>query len=211
MRLRDDLLRMERAIQGLGWSVTGPKLQQLREYAQLLRHWSRRVNLIAPGDRDYLGTRHLLPALLMADLVRLVPHRVILDFGSGGGLPGIPLKIVFADSTVVLVECRRRRASFLREAVRSLGLDQVEVINERLEGWTPPNRGVDVVVTRAAAAPAKLVRLAAPCLAPHGALVTTLGPRGGQPMAGVVFLLQTSVSCSAAQTRLGMLNATEAF
>jgi len=196
---------MEQAFSELGWSVTGPELQQLREYAALLHRWSQKVNLVAPGDRDSLGTRHLLPALLMAELVRVVPHRVILDFGSGAGLPGIPLKIVFADSAVVLVESRRRRTTFLREAVRSLGLEQVEVVNDRIEHWTPPASGVDVVVTRAAAAPEKLARLAGPCLSAHGVLLTTLAPRNERPVTGVVLLHQTRVACCAGEITMGML------
>lgn len=149
--------------------------RQLAEFARHLYRWSGRMNLVAAGDRPALVRKHLIPSLLMRSVVVEVPHRRIVDVGSGAGLPGIPLKIVLPDTDFVLVESRRRRASFLREVVRRLDLKRICVRNLRLEQWQdPPKGGVDLVTARAVADPAVVLDLARPILATNGHLLASL-------------------------------------
>lgn len=200
---------MQDAITALGGSLDAGQWRALRQYAELLHFWTTKTNLVAPGDRENLGTKHLIPGLLVGTVVAMVPHRSILDFGSGGGIPGIPLKVMFADSSVVLVESRRRKSNFLREAVRSLALERVTVINKRLEDWPPPPGGVDVVVSRATAHPAELARLVAPFLAPHGVVVTTVGQPSSRSRGACASLkpfLQTSMSWPGGTTTVVVLD-----
>lgn len=205
--LSEDLSRMEDAIATLGGYLDAGQWRTLRQFAELLHFWTAKINLVAPDDRDNLGTKHLVPALLMGGAVAMVPHRTILDFGSGGGIPGIPLKVMFADSSMTLVESRRRKSNFLREVVRSLALERVTVVNKRLEDWPPPPGGVDVVVSRATAHPAELARLVAPFLAPHGVLVTTVGKRSWDSRANLRLLLDTTMSWPGATVTIGALDA----
>ena len=124
--------------------------------------------------------RHILPSLYMGALVRLVPHHIVLDFGSGAGIPGIPLKILFQNSFLTMVESRRKRANFLRDTVRRLGFTGVEVKNHRIEELYVSMAGtVDVVVTRAASDLERLWSTVGPVLKDHGVVITTLDLQRG--------------------------------
>lgn len=161
--------------------------QRLKKYAELLYLWSGRMNLISREDREFLGTKHLMPTLMMLPVISSLPVRSLLDVGSGGGLPGIPLKIALPKIKFILVESRRRRVSFLREVVRRLGLKGVEVVNCRLEEWNGPQDGVDLITSRAVARPEKLLSMVRPYLSPHGCVLTSLSLRSTDAD-GVAFL-----------------------
>ncbi|NKB71522.1 MAG: 16S rRNA (guanine(527)-N(7))-methyltransferase RsmG [Candidatus Latescibacteria bacterium] len=173
--LKNDWLMFEERIAKEGIPVVQEVSAKLKEYAALLYYWSGKINLISVGDRNYLVTRHIAPSLALIPLIKMVPHQTILDFGSGAGLPGIPLKIVLADSDVILVESRRRRAHFLREVVRRLGLEKVKVFNARLEKGH--FRDIEVVVSRAVKQPDEVWSSIKPFLTPYGSLITTLSQK----------------------------------
>jgi 16S rRNA (guanine527-N7)-methyltransferase len=153
---------------------------KLMEYAHLLHTWSGRMSLISREDRGFLISRHLVPALRWLPLIACLPKRSLLDFGSGGGLPGIPLKIALPETWVYLVESRRRRANFLREVVRRLGLKKVEVVNSRLEEWEGVEGGVDIIVSRAVMPVKSLGGVARPHLSPHGLMLIHLDEGGSR-------------------------------
>lgn len=162
------------------YGLTDTQRCQLKDYCSYLYYSSGRINLIADGDRRELATKHLLPALCLTGLLAAVPNARVLDLGSGAGLPGIPLKIVFPDSHFILVESRRKRANFLRDATRKLGLQRIEVFNERVEALsTGTANAVDVVVSRATKNLVELTGWAKQVLKPHGVLIATLDPRKG--------------------------------
>lgn len=162
---------------------------QLAQYGDLLQRWARRMNLVAEGDLSYLAVRHLAPALRLRPLLKSLPHERILDIGSGGGLPAIPLKITLPGSALTLVEGRRRRCSFLRQVVRGLGLDRAEVRNQRLEGGSPIAAGHTVAILRGVAVTAELVADLRPWMTPGAFLVSTLAPAGRHHARGPELLL----------------------
>lgn len=148
---------------------------KLELYTLSLSRWSRRLNLVSKRDLSIIATKHLRQALLMAPIVASLPRRVVLDLGSGSGLPAIPIKIALPDSYFILVESRRKRAHFLKEVIRSLELNRIEVINDRIENWEGRKGGVDLVTARAVAAPDKLLDLVQTHLSPHGWILSPLG------------------------------------
>lgn len=107
-----------------------------------------------------------------------------MDLGSGAGVPGIPIKIVRSDAEVTLVESRRRRASFLSNAVRELGLAGVQVLNARVEGLVGKlEKRFDAVVIRCAGDYEELISVARQLLGPRGVVVAA-GPPVARPLPG---------------------------
>ena len=147
---------------------------KLERYTLSLSRWSRRINLVSQRDLATIATKHVRQALSMVPIVASLPRRVILDLGSGSGLPAIPLKIALPDSHFVLVESRRKRAHFLKEVIRSLELGRIEVINDRIESWQGRQDGVDLVTARAVATPDKLLDMVRTHLSPHGWILSPL-------------------------------------
>ena len=169
--IQEDFERLKRkSVLSGSFEDIWPKLEI---YLYILSRWSRRVGLVSRRDRSVLATKHLRQALTMVPVVASLPHRLIMDMGSGAGFPAIPLKIALPDARFMLVESRRKRAHFLKEVVRSVGLDRIEVVNERIERLSPVC--ADLVTARAVASPDKLLALVHRHLSPHGWILSTLG------------------------------------
>jgi len=122
---------------------------QLGTYLDLLLRWNARTNLTAIRDPEEIVRRHfgesLFAGVHLAPL--LPPPSTLLDFGSGAGFPGLPIQLLLPELQVALAESQGKKASFLREAVRTLGLE-TEVWPKRVEEM-PPDRRFDIVVLRA--------------------------------------------------------------
>jgi 16S rRNA (guanine527-N7)-methyltransferase len=119
---------------------------QLSTYLDLLLKWNARTNLTAIRDPEEIVRRHFGESLFAA---RHVPPetRTLLDFGSGAGFPGLPIQLLRPELTVTLAESQNKKATFLREVVRTLGL-KTEVWAARVEEM-PPERHFEVVAMRA--------------------------------------------------------------
>ncbi len=150
--------------------VSRETLKRLAAYADLLRRWQVKINLVGPSTLEDLWRRHMLDS---AQLFPLLPAgaRTLVDLGSGAGFPGLVLAIMGVPD-VHLVESHRRRATFLAEAVR-IAEAEVTVHAVRIEDLSP--LPADVVTARALAPLRKLLEYAAPFLEPEG---VGLFPRG---------------------------------
>ncbi|HEU4334622.1 MAG TPA: RsmG family class I SAM-dependent methyltransferase [Candidatus Eisenbacteria bacterium] len=157
-------------------AIGAPTIEKLDEYAVLLYERIPTLALIGKGDRALVYTRHILDSLNPLSEFATPPEE-ILDIGSGGGLPGLPLALAWPDARVVLLEARERKAAFLERAVRQLGLSRrVRVLCERLEEHAQKCGPVyDALFMRAVADPAALVDEAAPCCRPGARWVYFLG------------------------------------
>lgn len=169
--IREDFDQLKRkGILSYSFEDVWPKLEI---YLCLLSRWSKRVNLVSRRELSVVATKHLRQALTMVPVVASIPRQLVMDIGSGAGFPAIPLKIALPDSYFIFVESRRKRAHFLKEVVRSVGLDRIEVVNDRIENLSPV--GADLVTARAVASPDKLLDLVQRHLSPHGWILSTLG------------------------------------
>lgn len=167
---------MTDSIEGvLGFDVSRETLGTLNTYCDLIRKWNPRINLVSRASLDDLWRRHILDS---AQLYPLIPDeaRVCLDIGSGGGLPGIVLAILSKDLAsarrFTLVESDQRKATFLREASRTLSLS-VDVLTERVESMAAYN--ADLISARALAPLASLLGFARQHIADDG---VCLFPKG---------------------------------
>jgi 16S rRNA (guanine527-N7)-methyltransferase len=162
----------------LGITVTPPQAEALAVHAGELLHWNRRVNLTAITDPGQLAIKHCVDALVAA--AHLPRRASVLDIGSGGGFPGIPLKILRPDTDLLLIDAQRKKVHFLEHVIRRLGLKAIAARHVRAEALVrEPDARFDVVVSRALTALPALAKLAWPLLRPDGRLMAWSGP-GGQ-------------------------------
>ncbi|SEG17497.1 16S rRNA m(7)G-527 methyltransferase [Bryocella elongata] len=141
---------------------------QLQTYLDLLLRWNSRTNLTAIRDPREIVQRHFGESLFAGVVLsrRLAPGATLLDVGSGGGFPGLPIQLLRPDLRVTLAESQGKKASFLREAVRSLGL-KTEVFSARVETM-PAGRLFDAVTLRAVDNMELAIRLASERIARPG-------------------------------------------
>jgi 16S rRNA (guanine527-N7)-methyltransferase len=143
-----------------------PKLEadQLQRFAQLqplYQEWNERINVISRKDIDALYERHILHALAIARVISFKPGASVLDLGTGGGLPGIPLAIVFPETHFLLVDSIGKKIKVVDEIVSVLGLNNVSTRHARAEEL---KERVDFVVTRGVAPLDKLLVWSRPLL-----------------------------------------------
>jgi 16S rRNA (guanine527-N7)-methyltransferase len=143
-------------------------------FSRLLLAWTAAINLTAIREPVAVATEHLLDSLTATSLLAQSTHARILDLGSGGGLPGIPLAVALPTTSVLLVDSIGKKTMFLRAAVAALGLhDHVAVMTSRAEDVARrPERGTfDFVTVRAVASLPELIELALPLLRVGGSLI----------------------------------------
>lgn len=161
-------------------TVFGAALPRVQAYADLLAGPGVERGLLGPREAPRLWERHLLNCAGLAEL--LTEGQVVLDLGSGAGLPGIVLALQRPDVQIVLVEPLLRRATFLTEVVDALGLRSVVVRRNRAEELFGKVE-VDVVVARAVAPVDRLAAWALPLLGPGGRLLALKGEQAATELA----------------------------
>lgn len=152
--------------QDLPWGPTPAR--RLGQYLDLLERFNQSMNLIGPMPRAQIVTELLLDSLVAAQAAP--PRGAMLDVGTGAGLPGLPLKLLYPEVSATLVEPRRKRVTFLRLAARRLELEDLEVLELRLEDLAPDRR-FDYIISKAFRPPVTWLKLARPWLAEAGRVV----------------------------------------
>ncbi len=160
--------KMEYLISGaskLGFSLNPGQLEQFDSYYRELIDWNQRINLTSITDFKEVQLRHFLDSLTVTLAVKRLSDARLIDVGTGAGLPGLPLKILFPGMRLVLLEATAKKAAFLIHVIERLGLDDVEVVVGRAEEVAHQSQHrekFDMVLSRAVAQLATLVELTLP-------------------------------------------------
>lgn len=169
--------RLRRLADGAGLALDAHRAERLGAYVELLRRWNAKLNLTRL-DRDDAGLARLAIEPLAA-LPFLPRQGALVDIGSGGGSPAIPLKLAAPELALRMVEARTRKAAFLREAVRHLGLADTEVLAERYEALLSRSRlqaAHGALAVRGVRVDGEALRRLEAFVAPGGAMLLFRGP-----------------------------------
>src|SRR5437016_5734372 len=139
---------IERAAHEFQFTLNEQQVLQIQQYTKMLWAWNEKVNLTAIRDPLEMLYRHFCESMFGASLLPVENCR-LADVGSGGGFPGLPVKIIRPDFTVFLVESNVKKATFLAEVIRELGLTDARVLVSRFEELGEEVAPLDVVCSRA--------------------------------------------------------------
>jgi 16S rRNA (guanine527-N7)-methyltransferase len=207
---RDFRTRLTRRAAKAGLFLPELLIGQLSAYYELLSRWNRKINLTALDNPDEAVDRLLVEPLVAARHVQPGATR-LLDIGSGGGSPAIPMKLAVPALALTMVEAKTRKSAFLREAIRKLELERATVETSRYEELlTRPelHEAHDLVSTRAVRVEASTLLTLQAFLAPSGHLFLFRGPGGPEIPSAVVPPLEWKTTVplvEALQSRLTIL------
>ena len=177
---RDSLrARLAAGLSALDVALDADAIERLLDYVDLLVRWNGAFNLTALRDSAEMVTRHLLDSLA---ILPYVIGATLVDLGSGAGLPGIPIAIATPGREIVLVDSNGKKARFLREAVRRLGLAKTHVAESRVEDLEGT---FDCITARAFASLGDMLAWGGHLLAPDGRWLALKGRFPDDELAGV--------------------------
>ncbi len=150
------------------------KVNKLATYLDLLIKWNEKINLTGYKKWDEIFYKLILDSfhlLILLNGISLPEDFVVIDFGAGGGIPGIPLRIFWDRGHYIMVESKQKKCVFLKEIIRILDLHSIKVENSRIEKLHNKSLKADVVLARAFKDAISLLRLADPFLVEDGYVV----------------------------------------
>ena len=171
---RDILLR---ASSEMGLPLTEAQVSLFETYRETLLLWNSRMNLVSLQSSLDLPVRHFIDSLTLLPYLPAGPGS-LLDIGSGAGFPALPVRIIRPDLRITLLEASRKKCSFLKELTRRLRLQDVTVLNTRLEELLkqPQRPSFDIITSRATLKLPVLLEMGLPLLKEGGILAAMKGP-----------------------------------
>jgi len=166
-----------------GLSELGLKIEsiKLEQYLELLHKWNHAYNLTAIRDLESMVSKHILDSLAILPFIK---GKSLLDVGTGAGLPGIPLAIATPNLKIVLLDSNGKKIRFLQEVKRQLKLDNVEIIQTRVESYHPDTL-FDILTSRAFSSIEQMLNLTRHLITPDGMWVLMKGLRPDDELAAI--------------------------
>ncbi|MDP2862264.1 MAG: 16S rRNA (guanine(527)-N(7))-methyltransferase RsmG [Desulfobacterales bacterium] len=149
------------------------EVRQFSIHAGELLKWNLKINLTAITDPFEVAVKHFLDSIAPAGIIPAGAS--MLDIGSGGGFPGIPLKVVIPTLSVSLVDSSRKKITFLKHVIRRTGIEDIEAVQGRVEELAGSTKLFDVIICRAFSSLEMFVGSALPLLAPNGIIISLKG------------------------------------
>jgi 16S rRNA (guanine527-N7)-methyltransferase len=162
---------IEQGCQTLQLELSGASLHKLAAFIQVLDKWNRVYNLTAVREPRAMVERHILDSLAV---LPFLSQGTLLDVGTGAGLPGLPIAIARPELRLTLLDSSAKKLRFVRQAVSELGLENVQVVQVRLEEYRPA-QSFDMVISRAVAKLDELYRRTAHLVRPGGRILFMKG------------------------------------
>jgi len=170
---------MNVACTNIGLSFDEDKYNKFIQYKDMIQEWNQKVNLTAITEDSEIIKKHFIDSIKIFKFQGLKDADRIIDIGTGGGFPGIPMKIMFPDMEVVLLDSLNKRINFLNEVINKLGLKKITAIHGRAEDFAREaayREGFDAVVSRAVANLTTLSELCIPYVKVGGNFIAMKGP-----------------------------------
>lgn len=137
--------------------LTGQQMDQFGQIKSLYEEWNSKINVISRKDIEQIYERHVLHSMSIAKIIQFKPGTTILDVGTGGGFPGIPLAILFPETSFLLIDSIGKKIMVVNEVASALNLKNVKAEHIRVEDI---NQKFDFVVSRAVTAFPRFVEMA---------------------------------------------------
>lgn len=150
-----------------GLEVGGDQLTTMQDFVDHLLEWNKKINLISRKDKENIWTSHILHSATILFKLRIPPNAVVLDLGTGGGLPGIPLKILLPSISITLLDSTQKKINVVNDLISSLHLKETTAVwgrAENLGGKREFFEQFDLVIARAVASLKDLVAWSYPFL-----------------------------------------------
>ena len=167
--------KFEQQLAELGITLTQTQFNQFDKYYEMLVEWNKVMNLTGITEYEEVNEKHFVDSLALVKALDISKVQTVIDIGTGAGFPGIPLKIVFPELEVVLLDSLNKRVKFLQEVVDALGLEQVEALHGRAEEYAKKaeyREQYDCCVSRAVANLASLSEYCLPFVKVGGRFVS---------------------------------------
>ncbi len=162
--------------------IDSKAMKRFAGHAAELMRWNKKINLTAIHDPLEIAIKHVLDSIIPSAIIP-GDKKKLLDIGSGGGFPGIPLKILIPSLSVTLIDAAQKKISFLKQVIRTLKLKKIDAIHLRAQemaGMVEFEKNFDVIISRALTSLEPFVAMALPLLSKNGMIIALKGNVDGE-------------------------------
>lgn len=170
---------LSKACESENIDLTDKQYDDFIKYKDMIKEWNKKINLTSILEDEQIIKKHFIDSIKIFDFKKLMNLKEVIDVGTGGGFPGIPMKIVNPSMKITLLDSLNKRINFLNEVIKELNLDDIETIHGRAEDFGKDKNyreKFDAVVSRAVANMTVLSEICLPFVKKGGYFIALKGP-----------------------------------